>query len=92
MARKHVITSEALAQLRLDDIRTVTFYKHDELTTDLICCEIEGEGGTNFFHEEMEGWDGLLRRLEELPGFDRDWYAQVYLPAFEPCTTVAYRR
>ncbi|WP_426264213.1 hypothetical protein [Sphingomonas sp. PWP1-2] len=35
------------------DIARVIFYKRDELTTDLICCDIEALGQTWIFHEEM---------------------------------------
>ncbi|HEX5183064.1 MAG TPA: hypothetical protein VFW19_07915 [Allosphingosinicella sp.] len=69
-------------QLPLARIETVTFYKRDELTTDLICCDVEIAGRIRFFHEEQEGWDALLTHLEKLPGFRRDWRDTVMPPPF----------
>ena len=92
MARKDKITPSKLDDLPLDRIDSVTFYKRDELVTDLICCDLVTDGRTWTFHEEADGWDMLLRHLEKLPGFRLDWYRAVSQPAFEPCETVAYQR
>ena len=82
-------TPEALP---LDSIERVTFFKRDEVTSDLICCRIEAAGLSWLFHEEMEGWARLTARLGLLPGFRRDWFEAVSKPAFEPCTILAYER
>lgn len=79
-------------QLPLRQIEVVTFYKRDELTTDLICCDVQIGGETFFFHEEAEDWDLLIKHLEQLPGFRSDWYASVSQPPFSLSTTVAFRR
>ena len=86
------IDASTLAQLPLGAIDKVTFFKRDELVTDLICWEVESGGTTRFFHEELTGWELLLRHLEGLPGFRSDWYAAVVQPAFEACETVAFQR
>ncbi|HYI39212.1 MAG TPA: hypothetical protein VE053_02715 [Allosphingosinicella sp.] len=86
------IDAATLDRLPLARIDSVTFFKRDELTTDLICCEVGVDGWTWFFHEEVEGWDLLLRHLERLPGFRADWYGAVAQPAFERCETVAFER
>ena len=78
--------------LPLDAIERVAFFKRDEVTSDLLCCRIEAYGLSWTAHEEMAGWAGLIRRLERLPGFRRDWFAAVSKPAFEPCELVAYER
>jgi hypothetical protein len=85
------IDTATLVQLPLDAIEKVTFFKRDELTTDLICCEVEIDGRTRFFHEEAAGWDLLIRPLEGLPGFRADWNAAVVLPPFAECETVAFQ-
>jgi len=87
-----VIDHATLERLPLAEIHTVTFYKRDELTTDLICCDVEVGGQSWFFHEEAVGWDLLLAHLGMLPGFKRDWFAVVSQPPFAVCETVAYRR
>ncbi len=79
-------------RLPLDGIEKVTFFKRDEITTDLICCEVVAAGQTWFFHEDLPAWDTLLRHLEQLPGFRADWYAAVAQPPFAACETVAYER
>jgi hypothetical protein len=79
-------------EVPLDEIQKVTFFKRDELTTDLICCDIEGRERVWFFHEEAEGWDNLLRHLERLPNFKRHWYQEVVQPPLATCNTVAFSK
>lgn len=86
------ITSDILAQLALPDIDAVAFYKRDEITTDLICCEVEVAGRVWTFHEEEAGWKDLIAHLAGLPGFRADWYAEVVHPPFAVSKTVAYQR
>ena len=76
----------------LPNIIEVRFYKRDELTTDLICCEADTNEKTWFFHEEMVIWDDLLKYLQELDGFDEDWFSKVAFPVFELSLHVAFRR
>lgn len=90
--RKETIDQGTIDQLPLECIDRVAFYKRDELTTDLICCDVEIGGQARWFHEEQQGWDLLLRHLEQLPGFRIDWLAKVFQPPFERCETVAYIR
>ncbi len=87
-----VIDLALLGQMPLADIAKVIFYKRDELTTDLICCAVETADGARPFHDEMVGWDLLIRHLEALPGFREDWFAAVSQPPFEACETVAFNR
>ncbi len=82
---------------RLADVRRVEFYKRDELTTDLICCNItlNGKAGAEeviFAHEEMPHWDELIQRLEFLGGFDVEWFSQVSQPPFAECRYEAFAR
>ncbi len=86
------IDSALLAALPLSDITKVTLHKRDELTTDLICCDVETGGGMRVFHEEMVGWDLLIQHLLALPGFRRDWFAAVSQPPFATCETIAFLR
>ncbi|HEX8401236.1 MAG TPA: hypothetical protein VF628_05975 [Allosphingosinicella sp.] len=89
---RNSVNSAVLDALPHADIQTVVFFKRDELTTDLICCDIEIGGRVWFFHEEVEGWRLLLQHLQQLPGFDLDWYARVSQPPFANSETVAFRR
>lgn len=82
----------SLPLIPLADIEKVRFYKRDELTSDLICCEIDTGNVTQIFHEEMAGWDSLVRHLEGLQGFRTDWFAAVSQPAFEASETIAFMR
>ena len=86
------IEQHTLDQLDLERIERVTFLKREEVTTDLICCEVQIGGQVWFFHEEAEGWDALLCRLEKLPGFFLDWRSKVVQPPFAPSETVAYTK
>lgn len=76
----------------LDKVERVTFYKRDELTTDLICCRVDCGRQSLHFHEEMPEWSDLLLRLGELQAFKSDWFTSVSQPAFAVCETVAYVR
>ena len=68
----------------------MTFLKRDELTTDLVCCEIGSGGKVFWFHEEMPGWDQLMTHVAQLPGFRSDWRDAVILPPFAENRTVAF--
>jgi hypothetical protein len=86
------ITSADLARLPLSDVRTVVFYKRDEITTDLICCDVEVAGHVWTFHEEAAGWPDLIAHLSMLPNFRADWYEAVVSPPFAISETIAFHR
>jgi hypothetical protein len=86
------ITPAVLAQLTLPDVRAVVFYKRDEITTDLICCDVEVAGHVWSFHEEAAGWPDLIAHLSALPGFRADWYEAVVSPPFATSETIAFDR
>jgi hypothetical protein len=81
-----------LSQLSLSEVNKVTFYKRDEITTDLICCDVEAGGKVWTFHEDQVGWASLVEHLEALPDFRLDWFAVVSQPAFVTNETVAFKR
>lgn len=81
----------------LSEVDRVEFFKRDEVTTDLICCEItflgKGKtGGLIFAHEEMPHWEELIRKLEFLGGFDVEWFSQISQPPFAENRYVAFQR
>lgn len=80
----------------LNQVYEVAFFKRDEVTTDLICCEVSISSsryeGVLFFHEEMGIWTRLIGRVSALPDFDRKWFEKVVKPPFKEQRTVAYRR
>ena len=86
------IDADLLAQLQLTDIRKVAFYKRDEITTDLICCDVVVGDKVWTFHEEIVGWGLLLDHLQRLPSFRADWFAAVSQPPFATSETVAFSR
>ena len=81
-----------LGRLVLPEIERVVFYKRDEITTDLICCDVTVGSAVWTFHEEMADWPMLLERLERLPGFRTDWFAAVAQPPFALSETIAFSR
>ncbi len=87
-----VIDADLLSQLPLTDVAKVTFYKRDELTTDLICCDVLIGDRVWKFHEELVGWDLLIDYLQGLPSFRGDWFAAVSQPPFATSETVAFSR
>jgi hypothetical protein len=74
------ITDDTISQLPLPGINAVVFYKRDQITTDLICCNVEVAGQVWTFHEEATGWPDLIEHLSALPGFRADWYGAVAKP------------
>ena len=86
------IDATLLEQLPLTDSAKVTFYKRDEITSDLICCDVVAGGSAWAFNEEQVGWDLLLQHLYKLPDFQTGWYAAVSQPPFATSETVAFSR
>ena len=86
------ISPAVLAQLPLPAIHAVVFYKRDEITTDLICCDVEVAWNVWTFHEEAAGWPELIAHLSALPGFRADWYEAVVSPPFVTGETIAFDR
>jgi len=80
----------------LDQIVRIEAYKRDELTTDLICMDIWFDPRTAdsvfFMHEEIPGFDDVVARLEDLPGFDKLWWGKLIKPAFAENRLVVYER
>ena len=70
----------------------VIFYKRDEITTDLICCDVLIGSEVRTFHEENGGWASLVEHLAKLPSFRADWFAAVSQPPFATSETVAFDR
>ena len=60
---------QILAGFSLSSVERVTFFKRDEITTDLICCQVVSSGQVQTIHEEMPIWDALIGHLVGLPGF-----------------------
>jgi hypothetical protein len=81
-----------LPPFRLSNVLRVDFYKRDEITSDLICCDIITRDEVIHAHEEMDHWDELIRKLEHLGGFDVEWFSQISQPAFGPEVCVAFER
>ncbi|WP_084647011.1 hypothetical protein [Mesorhizobium sp. WSM2561] len=91
-----IVTPKGTDIVSLDEVSAVISYKIDELTTDLICCDIViGSGEAEqirTIHEELPGFDNLMARLEALPGFNRKWRDAIILPAFAENRTIIYQR
>lgn len=91
-----IVTAKSTDAVSLDEVRAIVAYKLDELTTDLVCCDIvtgaaDGEQ-IRTIHEELLGFDIAMKAFEVLPGFDRQWRDVVVLPPFATNRTVIYDR
>lgn len=86
--------SRKIPPITPDNVNQVVFYKKDELTTDLICCEItiNTERGPViwFVHEEGDEWERMLLEMEQLKGFDKSWHEKVINPPFAENRTIAF--
>src|SRR5690606_4367674 len=80
----------------LDEVSEVIAYKIDELTIDLVCCDIvtgSGDGQQiRTIHEEIPGFDDLMACFETLPGFNPKWRDAVIHPPFATNRTTIYDR
>jgi len=91
-----IVTAKSTDAVSLDEVRAIVAYKLDELTTDLVCCDIvtgaaDGEQ-IRTIHEELLGFDAAMNAFEALPSFDRQWRDKVVLPPFATNRTVIYDR
>ena len=79
-----------------DNVDQIVFFKRDELTTDLICCEItiitKGSPVVWFVHEEADEWTMILLEMENLQGFDKSWPEKVIKPPFVENRTIAFSK
>jgi hypothetical protein len=71
-------------------VRAVAF-KREEVTTDLLCVEVELANGESIvLHEELGGFEAWLGRIEALPGVDPSWRGRVLHPPFARNETVLF--
>jgi len=79
-----IVTAKGTDAVSLGEINAVVVYKLDEITTDLVCCDIVTGAGDGeqirTVHEELPGFDLAMARLEALPAFNRMWRDEVILP------------
>lgn len=91
-----IVSARETDAVSLDDVREIVAYKIDELTTDLICCDIitgSGDGEQiRTIHEEIAGFDAIMARFEALPGFNLKWRNAVALPPFATNRITIYIR
>jgi len=91
-----IVTSKGTDTVSFDDVSAIVAYKLDELTTDLVCCDIVTGAGDGeqirTIHEELPGFDAAMKHFESLPGFDRQWRDMVILPPFATNRAVIYSR
>lgn len=91
-----VVDPEGTDTVAYDEVNAIVAYKIDAFTTDLVCCDIEtgppGGEQVRTLHEEIEGFDALMKRFEALPGFYRDWRWTVIQPPFAENRTLLFRR
>lgn len=91
-----IVTAKGTDAVSLDEINAVIAYKLDEITTDLVCCDIVtgvGDGEQiRTIHEELPGFDLAMARLEALPAFNQMWRSEVILPPFATNRTTIFSR
>lgn len=91
-----IVHAKATDAVSLDEISEIIAYKINELTTDLVCCDIVAGSGDGerirTIHEEIAGFDELMARFETLPGFNSKWRDAVILPPFATNRTTIYHR
>jgi hypothetical protein len=91
-----IVTGKGTDTVFFEEVSAIVAYKLDELTTDLVCCDIVTGAGDDeqirTIHEELAGFDAIMTRFEILPGFDQKWRDEVIDPPFATNRTVIYSR
>lgn len=91
-----IVTGRGADTVSFDEVSAIVAYKLDELTTDLVCCDIMTGAGNGeqvrTIHEELPGFSAAMKCFESLPGFDRQWRDAVILSPFATNRTVIYSR
>jgi hypothetical protein len=91
-----IVTTKGADAVSLDEVNAIVAYKIDELTTDLVCCDIvtgSGDGEQiRTIHEEIPGFETVMARFQALPGFDKQWREAVIVPSFVTNRTTIYNR
>ncbi|HET7464722.1 MAG TPA: hypothetical protein VFJ82_26000 [Longimicrobium sp.] len=75
-------------------VERITACKRDEWSTDLICLDFEcaGGAGLHFVHEDLPGYEEMVRALEATLPLRAGWWAKVAHLPFAPNVTVLYQR
>jgi hypothetical protein len=91
-----VVTAKSTDTVSFDEVSAIVAYKLDELSTDLVCCDIVTGAGDGeqirTIHEDLPGFDAAMKAFEDLPGFDCQWRNAVVLPPFATNRTIVYDR
>ena len=86
----------SLHTITREKVEKVSFFKTDEITTDLICCEIEFQKKDQLekaiLHEDCENFESFETWIAKLPSFDTEWRSKVVHPPFKENFTVAFDR
>ncbi len=76
-----------------DEVIRAIAFKKDEVTSDLLCVQIElADGQLIELNEDARGFEDWLRRVDGLPGADPDWRAKVIQPPFARNETLLFLR
>jgi hypothetical protein len=87
-----ITTDKHMETVRFDALSSIVVYKRDLLTIDLLCCDIFTDGTVRTVDEGTPGFGALMKALEKLPGFDREWWERVIFPAFAENRTTVFQR
>lgn len=75
------------------EIKKLTGFKMDRITTDDICLKIESDNKTTYVSEEFEDWRKFINKLQnKFPQIDKNWEGNIATPAFERNETELYDR
>ena len=83
--------SKEAEQFSWQDVLEIVAFKHDQITTDLICLKITGRDGQSLvLHEEMDGFLEFEAKMNSIFNL-KEWRSKVVLPPFAANRTVIYQ-
>ena len=73
------------------DVVRIEAFKTDNITVDTIWIRLNLKDGVWEFSEDWLGYKEAVSAMTLLlPGVNREWFSQVYLPPFEECLTTIW--
>ena len=91
-----IVAGGIVDAVSFDDVRAIVAYRLDEVTSDLLCCDIitgsVDDEQIRTIHEDIPGFEATMTRCEVLPGFDKGWRAAALRPQGVKTRMTIYHR
>lgn len=88
-----VNSEKELTSLKWTDIESITAFKIDRITVDVICLRLVCNQKVIFISEEEKYWSSFVAEMEkQFPEINAEWWPKVAYPPFERNETIIFDR